>query len=58
MTITSHIATFDRMPREVTNYLLQNGAYGKPVVQELVGTTAATVLPAVTIDWARVMRED
>ncbi len=42
----------------VTIYLLANGAYGKPAVQELLGTTAASVLPEVTIDWARVMRED
>ena len=42
----------------VTIYLLGNGAYGKPAVQELVGTTAATVLPQVIVDWARVMRED
>jgi Uma2 family endonuclease len=42
----------------VTIYLLANGVYGKPAVQELVGTTAATVLPQVVVDWARVMRED
>jgi len=41
----------------VTIYLLQNGAYGKPAAQELVGTTAATILPQVVIDWARVLRE-
>jgi Uma2 family endonuclease len=41
----------------VTIYLLQHGAYGKPAVQELVGTTAATILPQVVIDWARVLRE-
>lgn len=42
----------------VTIYLLVAGAYGKPAVQELVGDTTATVLPQVTIAWARVMRED
>jgi Uma2 family endonuclease len=42
----------------VTIYLLIAGAYGKPAAQELLGTTAATVLPQVSIDWARVMRED
>ena len=40
----------------LTIYLLKNGAYGKPVVQELVGTTSATVLPGVNIDWALVTR--
>lgn len=42
----------------VTIYLLAAGAYGKPAVQELVGDTIATVLPQVTIAWARVLRED
>lgn len=42
----------------VTIYLLDKGAYGKPAVQELVGSTASSVLPEVTVDWARVMRED
>jgi Uma2 family endonuclease len=42
----------------VTIYLLADGAYGKPAVQELVGDTTATVLPQVTIAWARVLRED
>jgi Uma2 family endonuclease len=41
----------------VTIYLLENGAYGKPVVQELQGITVAVVLPQVIIDWARVLRE-
>lgn len=43
--------------RVVTIYLLENGVYGKPAIFELVGTTAATTLPEVVIDWARVMRE-
>ena len=42
----------------VTIYLLVNGAYGKPEVQALQGTTAAHSVPGVVIDWARVMRED
>ena len=42
----------------VTVYLLENGAYGKPGVQELAGTSTATILPGITIDRARVMRED
>jgi Uma2 family endonuclease len=41
----------------VTIYLLQNGAYGKPAVYELTGTTATTILPEVKVDWARVLRE-
>jgi Uma2 family endonuclease len=43
--------------RVVTIYLLDNGAYGKPIVQELIGTTAANILPDVIIDWERVLRE-
>ena len=41
----------------VTIYLLENGVYGKPAMQELVGTTAATILPQAVIDWGRVLRE-
>ncbi|MCX8086245.1 MAG: Uma2 family endonuclease [Rhodocyclaceae bacterium] len=44
--------------RVVTIYLWENGVYGKPAIQELTETTAATILPGVIIDWARVMRED
>ncbi len=44
--------------RVVSIYLLENGAYGKPVVQELDGTTGVTILPQVVIDWVRVLRED
>ncbi|NWG32242.1 MAG: Uma2 family endonuclease [Rhodocyclaceae bacterium] len=43
--------------RVVTIYLLENGAYGKPAIHELMGATAATILPRVVIDWARVMRD-
>lgn len=46
------------LDKVVTIYLLRDGAYGKPVVQELAETTASSVLPRVTIDWARVLRED
>ena len=42
----------------VTIYLLENGAYGKPAVQELAGKTSTTFPPGITIDWARVMREN
>lgn len=44
--------------RIVSIYLLVNGAYGKPEVQELIGTTTTTILPQVVIDWVRVLRED
>ncbi|MFN3883585.1 MAG: Uma2 family endonuclease [Rhodocyclaceae bacterium] len=43
--------------RIVSIYLLERGAYGKPIVQELEGETASTVLPQVVIDWQRVCRE-
>jgi len=41
----------------VTIYLLENGAYGKPALQELAGTTSTTALPGITIVWERVLRE-
>jgi Uma2 family endonuclease len=44
--------------RVVSIYLLENGAYGKPAVHELVDSTSAATLPQVIIDWARVLRED
>jgi len=37
--------------RVVTAYLLENGVYGKPVMQELMGTTASVILPNIVIDW-------
>jgi hypothetical protein len=46
------------LDRIVTIYLLEQGAYGKPAVQELVGTTVASALRGVKVDWARVLRED
>ena len=46
------------LDKVVTIYLLRDDAYGKPAVQELAGITASSVLPRVTIDWARVLRED
>jgi hypothetical protein len=42
----------------VSIYLLENGTYGKPIVQELEGTTGAAILPQVVVDWVRVLRED
>jgi len=41
----------------VTIYLLENGAYGKPALQEMVGSTTTTALPGITIVWGRVLRE-
>jgi Uma2 family endonuclease len=41
----------------LTVYLLENGAYGKPALQELTEVTASSILPQVVIDWARVLRE-
>ena len=43
--------------RIVTIYLLDQGAYGRPDVRELVGELAPTVLPEVLIPWERVLRE-
>ncbi len=37
--------------RIVTIYVLENGSYGKPAMQELVNTTSSVILPAVRIDW-------
>ncbi|MDP2809608.1 MAG: Uma2 family endonuclease [Rhodocyclaceae bacterium] len=44
--------------RIVTIYLLENGAYGRPAVHELIGELAVTILPEVRLDWERVLRED
>lgn len=44
--------------RIVTVYLLQDGAYGRPEVYELVGELAVAILPAVRIAWEGVMREN
>ncbi len=38
--------------RIVTIYVLENGSYGKPAMQELVNTTSSAILPTVRIDWA------
>ena len=46
------------LDKVVTIYLLENSVYGEPAVQELAGTSSATVLPEIAIDGARVMRED
>lgn len=44
--------------RIVFVYRLVDGAYGKPDVYELVGETASVVLPQVSVDWERALRED
>ena len=40
------------LDRIVTMYVLENGSYGKPAMQELMGTSTSAILPAVTVDWA------
>jgi Uma2 family endonuclease len=42
----------------VTIYRLVDGAYGRPDIHELKDTLACGILPAVVIDWARVLREE
>lgn len=37
----------------VTIYRLEDGRYGRPVVLELKGRTAISVIPGVSIDWER-----
>ncbi|MBK6998461.1 MAG: hypothetical protein IPH35_00260 [Rhodoferax sp.] len=32
-------------------YVLENGSYGKPAMQELVNTSSSVILPAVMVDW-------
>jgi Uma2 family endonuclease len=44
--------------RVVIIYRLIDGAYGKPDIHELTGAVACSALPAVVIDWQRVLRED
>lgn len=39
------------LDRLVTRYLLNEGEYGKPAVQELAGETPVAVLPGVVIHW-------
>lgn len=43
--------------RVVTIYVLENGAYGKPLVYELIGELAAVTLPQVRVIWEKVLRE-
>jgi Uma2 family endonuclease len=43
--------------RIVTIYVLEQGAYGKPLMYELVGELAAVTLPHVLVPWERVLRE-
>ena len=38
--------------RILTRYVLENGVYGIPLLQELVGVTASAILPAVVVDWS------
>ena len=44
--------------RIVIVYRLIDGAYGKPDVYELIGELASVVLPQVSVDWERVLREN
>lgn len=41
--------------RTLTIYRLEAGRYGRPTLLELRGKTALTAVPAVTIDWDRVI---
>lgn len=41
--------------RVVNVYTLSDGAYGRPAIHELQGHLASTAVPAVDIDWARVL---
>jgi Uma2 family endonuclease len=43
--------------RVVLVYLLENGAYGKPEAYELTGSIASVLLPEVTVDWDRILRD-
>ncbi len=43
--------------RVVTVYWLIDGAYGRPDVFELTGTTPSRVLPELAIDWDRALRD-
>lgn len=39
----------------VSVYILSDGQYGRPTIHELEGQLASTAVPAVEIDWARVL---
>lgn len=43
--------------RIVTIYWLTDGAYGRPDIYELTGSTASQVLPELAIDWDRALRD-
>jgi hypothetical protein len=43
--------------RIVTVYGLSDGAYGRPDVFDLNGSTASRVLPELVIDWDRVLHD-
>ena len=45
----------DPVDRTLTVYLLEAGYYGRATVLELKGRTQLTVVPGVTVDWARVL---
>lgn len=38
--------------RVLTVYVLENGAFGMPAIQELIGATPSAILPNVAIEWA------
>ncbi|MGH8551797.1 MAG: Uma2 family endonuclease, partial [Methylococcales bacterium] len=42
--------------RLLTSYVLIDGRYGAPVMQELIGTTAVHALPGVSIAWDDVVK--
>jgi len=42
--------------RVVTIYRLENGAYARPMVQELQGRSTCSACPSVAIDWDSVVR--
>ena len=41
--------------RVLTIYRLEDGAYGRPAVQELTGQTRSAACPGVEVDWERVV---
>jgi Uma2 family endonuclease len=42
--------------RVVTIYRLENGAYGRPAVQELSGRSACSACPGVAVHWERIVK--
>lgn len=43
--------------RTLTIYLLGDGGYGRPTLQELSGRTQLTAVPGVSIDWDRLLSQ-